>query len=627
MNIDAITPIIEQLRFLRPDWFYAFIALLIFIVLMLRRHKSSIRWKAVVDAQLLPYMLTGSSSKSSRFPLLLTFIAISLGIVAAAGPVVEKLPQPVFREQSALVIALDLSQSMDASDLKPSRLQRARLKLLDMLKARKGGQTALIVYAADAFVVTPLTDDTNTIANLVPSLETSIMPSQGSHAYRAIEKSLELFKQSGVTRGDVLLITDGISDRDITGIESLKAQGHRLSILGIGTAEGSPIPTEHGFLQDASGAIVVPKLQITALQRAAQSGGGLYLNMQADDSDINRFSELFTKNKIRASLDENKLGETDLRADIWQEEGPWLLLLVIPLAALGLRKGWLLCLPLLLMPVADPAYALDLDHLWSKPDQKAMRAFKQGDAATAAEQFEQPDWKASAYYRAGNYEESLRLLDNPASSDDFYNRGNALAKLQRYQEAIQAYDEALKLNQHNDDAQYNREQVKKALPQQQNESQQEGEDQKDNDSKNKDQQNSSDKSEAEQNNKEQQQGESEQQQSQQDGAESSPEKNTEQSESEKDKEKQDQAKVEQAMKDAAEKEQQENEQQKKQEESEQQGEQDSLSLSNTEEINEDDQATEQWLKRIPDDPGLLLRRKFHYQYKQLPEQTPSNEQW
>ena len=639
MNTEMFTAMLGQLQFLRPEWLYAFIPLLLFLILMLRRHKSSMSWKSVCDAKLLPYILTQVTTKASRLPLLLVLIAASLAIVAAAGPVFEKLPQPVFREQSALVILLDLSQSMDATDIKPTRLQRARLKLLDILKARKGGQTALVVYAADAFVVTPLTDDSNTIANLVHTLETGLMPSQGSHAFRAIEKSLDLFKQSGTKRGEVLLLTDGVSDRDIKAIELLSAQGHRLSILGIGTTEGSPIPMDGGFLQDSNGAIVLPKLRPIELQQAALKGGGLYINMQADDSDIERLNTLFTRNKLNIGLDEQKLGETDLRADIWQEEGPWLLLLVIPLAALWFRKGWLVCIPLFIMPISEPSYALELDHLWRSADQKAMRAFNAGDAATAAEAFERPDWKSSAYYRAGDYEQALNALDTPVSSNDHYNRGNALAQLGRYPEAIKAYDEALRLDENNEDAAFNREQLEQAM--QQNNQQQSGEQNEQSEDK---QASDNEQQQSEQQSSQQQ---SSQQQSSEDPSsedEASQDEQSARKESDQEQEPQqqspqqqasqeqqadpadeqdtqpDKSEIEQAMKDLQEQEQQ-------QSESEEQAEQEAMAMKQSESINEEDQATEQWLKRIPDDPGLLLRRKFEYQYKRLPEQTPSNEQW
>ncbi|MGD8933694.1 MAG: hypothetical protein PVF35_02865, partial [Gammaproteobacteria bacterium] len=133
----------EQLHFLRPEAFYAFIPLFLFVLLFLTGKVTSPSWKAVCDNKLLPYVLTAGGRKSSLLPMLLIIVATSTCIIALAGPVWKKLPQPVFREESALVIALDLSQSMHATDIKPSRVERAKLKVLDIIDARKGGQTAL----------------------------------------------------------------------------------------------------------------------------------------------------------------------------------------------------------------------------------------------------------------------------------------------------------------------------------------------------------------------------------------------------------------------------------------------------------------------------------------------------
>ena len=121
------------------------------------------------DAELLPYLLQEKAVNQSRWPLTTGAIAALLVIIALAGPTWQRVPSPVFRNESALVIALDLSRSMDAEDIKPSRLIRARYKIADILKQRKDGQTALLVYAGDAFTVTPLTDDTETIDESVIS--------------------------------------------------------------------------------------------------------------------------------------------------------------------------------------------------------------------------------------------------------------------------------------------------------------------------------------------------------------------------------------------------------------------------------------------------------------------------
>jgi len=608
--MEMVVNIAEQLHFLRPEAFFAFIPLLLFVVLYLTSKATSPSWKSVCDNKLLPYVLTTGTKKSSLLPMLLIILASSVSIIALAGPVWKKLPQPVFREESALVIALDLSQSMHATDIKPSRLERAKLKLLDIIDARKGGQTALIVYAATAFTVTPLTDDDNTIANLVPALEPELMPAQGSNIASALKLSAELLQQAGITRGDVLLVTDGISGSVDSAINTLTANGHRLSIIGIGTPEGSPVPLSGGFLTDSSGAIVIPKLETAELQRAAVKGGGIYVNMQAGDSDIRKLASLFESKRVRTETE-----DTDLTADIWEEEGPWLLLLVLPIVALWPRKGWLLCLPLIVLPVPQPAYALDMQSLWLNPDQQAMKAFDAGNAATAAELFRDNDWKAAAHYRAGNYEQANTLLASPESSNDYYNKANVLAKLGSYKEAIDAYDQALNLDPGNEDARYNRELVKKALEQQQ---QQNGQQQQQSD----DQQKSQDQAQQQDQSQSQQQTGDQQQQDDQTGNE---QQRTEQQDQLTDvSDKQDEESSDEQQENMQQSEQQQDTEDQQQLQAQQQDE--AVDQEDAETV-ESEQAMEQWLRRIPDDPGGLMRRKFIYQYRQMPDQAGSDQPW
>lgn len=632
---------IENLHFIRPSWFYAFIPLVIFILILFFRHGNSMGWKTVCDAKLLPYILNKKTKKSSRLPLLLVAFTASISIIAAAGPAFEKLPKPVYKEQSTLVILMDLSQSMDASDLKPSRLERAKLKLLDILKTRKAGQTALIVYAADAFVVTPITDDTNTIANLVPTLQTGLMPSQGSHAYIAIEKSLSLLRQAGANQADILLITDDITERDQEAINDLTSKGLRLSVLGVGTEEGSPISLNGGFLQDSSGSIVIPKLEPENLQRAASNGGGIYVNLRADDTDLNTLNTLFFSRKVQ---DDKETKNIELTADIWQEEGPWLLLLILPLVALWFRKGWLLCFLFFVLPAPEQAYAFDIDHLWSSPDQKAMRAFNNGKTDEAATQFKDNRWKAASHYQSGDYEQALESLRNPTTSNDHYNRGNALAKLGRYPEAIKAYDEALNLDSNNKDASFNREQVEYALKKQQQQSddssdkEKQGDESGDSDKNqqnNEDGQKESSGDKESENNQDQKNADANKQTSseseQQASKNKAENKNSKGDFSDKSDDSMNQAaipepdknKVEQALKDA---------QKSAEEDAKNQAEDNNEDIQQTSqiektEVSEDDQAVEQWLKRVPDNPDQLLLRKFLYQYKNMDRKTPSDQSW
>jgi Ca-activated chloride channel family protein len=504
-----------------------------------------------------------------------------------------------------------------------------------LIKARKGGQTALIVYAATAFTVTPLTDDDNTIANLVPSLEPELMPAQGSDITSALRLATELLQQSGITRGDVLVITDGVPDSASSAVKVLADNGHRLSFMGIGTTEGSPIPLSGGFLSDSSGAIVISRLEPFQLQQAALKGGGMFVSMQADDSDIEQLAELFASKRIKTETE-----GTELTADIWQEEGPWLLLLVLPLVALWPRRGWLLGIVLFTLPVPEPAYALDkedawpidTENLWLSSDQKAMKAFNAGDAEKAADLFKDSDWKAAAHYRLGNYEKSNELLSSPESSAGYYNKGNALAKLGNYEEAIKAYDNALNMDPENEDARFNRDLVEKALEQQQ---QQQNDQQQDN---NQDQ--SQDQSNEQQQQDSQQQDQSQQQQDQQSSEQQQQDEQSaedqQDAEQQANEQKQDQLTDINEQKDDESQDQQEQQQpdvqqaeeepDTKEQQLQSQQQHEAVEKEDAETV-ESEQAMEQWLRRIPDDPGGLMRRKFIYQYRQMPNQAEAQEPW
>ena len=672
--INEVLIIQNNLHFIRADWFYAFIPLFLFLYLSHKTTLNNKNWLGVIDQQLLPFVLSKTGRKQRRYPLLLIFIACSLCITALAGPVYKKLPQPVYREQSSLVILLDLSQSMNATDVKPSRLSRAKLELLDLLKTRKTGQTALIVYAADAFVVTPLTDDNATIANMVPSLTTDMMPAQGNNLSNALDKAFSLFSQAGIINGNILVITDDIHQRDEIAIKEIFSKGHRFSVFGIGTTEGAPVPLDGGFLQNSEGAIVIPKLYPARLQNYALQGGGLYSSQQADNSDIDEFTVLFQSTDVSKDIDTE-----NLNANVWQEEGHWLLLPLLFFAALWARKGWLATLLLFVFtaigPIAQPAYAdttstqsnyLDTKNLWSRADQKAMQAFNSGDNKKAAENFTQPEWKASAFYRNNDFEAAAKTLENANSSDDYYNKGNALARLGKFEDAIKAYDKAIELNATNEDASYNREQVKQALKkqQQENQSQQDQKQQQDDQSQDSQQSDNQQQDDPQQNSEQQ---DEQQQSSQQSDKQSSDQPGKDNNESDSDQEQQSEEKTDpqeqqqmeqeqleqrdakaEAEQQKQEEQQYQQQQKEKQDETQQQDDQQQPPDSANKEIEhkdseekpldievnpmeasitEDEKATEQWLKRIPDDPGGLLRRKFYYQYRQIPNQSDDNEPW
>jgi Ca-activated chloride channel family protein len=528
-----------------------------------------------------------------------------LATLSLAGPSWNRVEQPVFRSEQAIVIALDLSRSMDAQDLKPSRLTRARLKILDILERRSAGQTALVVYSSNAFTVTPLTTDSDTVAALVNSLSTDIMPSRGSYPLAAIDKGRQLLEQAGVSQGEVLLITDGgTSPAAERAAENLQSAGYSLSVLGVGTTEGAPIPRAGGgFVTDRAGNIAVPRLEANSLRQLAAAGGGRYAVMTSDDSDIDAI--------LSGEVGSGSSTDDSLATDQWQEEGPWLLLLLVPLAAFAFRRGLIVVLFVFILPLAEPAQAFTWDDIWLTKNQQAQRLLEEGSAPDAAALFEDPTWRAVANYRAGEYGGSAAGFAEDEAVKNLYNLGNALARMGEFESALDAYEEVLEISPESEDALYNRDLLQDLL--EQNQDSQDGEQG--------DQQNSSEAGGGAQ----QSEGESESDQSGQEGASGDPGAEGEQGDaSVRDEDSASQEDME-AMQAELERAAQEANQHSAEA-------QDQPGMSEAEaqamrRAQEQQQAMEQWLRRIPNDPGGLLRRKFRYQYQRQGRDQDGNNLW
>ena len=588
---------IEHFHFLRPFWLFALIPLAALIWHMQKSNLTSGSWQSVVDPELLQHLLVGQGRVKQSWPVALVALVGFVAIIALSGPVWEKLSQPIYKQQAALAIALDLSRSMDANDLKPSRLTRARHKITDILASRPEGQSALIAYAAEAFVVTPLTEDSATINALLPSLSTDIMPAQGGRADRAVRQALELFANSGVAHGDVLIVSDGFSTTEVVEIERLLREypGFRITVLGVGSEAGGPIPLPGGgFLKDSQGSIVISRMPVDMMRGLATKASGEFRMISADDSDIQALLKIMKTNPF-----ETEAVASSQRADIWRELGPWLVLFVLPLIALAFRRGVLLIIPLLLLPVPPDADALGWDDLWKNRDQRGSLLYEQGAHDQAAEQFDSPQWKASSLYRAGKYDKALEFWNSDNSEDSLYNRGNALAKTGRFEDAIKAYQQVLDQNPQHQDASYNKQLLEEILKQQQQQdpqNQQDSQNQQNNDSQNP-------------NDSNQKQNSGDNQQEAQSDSNSGQEQQSEQTQSE---EEQAEAKTQSAQ----------GEQQQADEEN---AETTETSMGAEEQMSE--QAANQWLRKIPDDPGGLLRRKFIYQYKNRRPADEELNQW
>jgi Ca-activated chloride channel family protein len=625
----------SQFHLLRPLWLLMLIPALVLFVLLLKRRLASARWNGIIDESLMPHVLDQMPTEQARWPLWFILIAWVLTCMALSGPSWEQLPQPVQKKQDALVIVLDMSLSMAAQDVSPDRATRARQKVIDILKQRNEGLTALVVYAGDAYTVTPLTDDGDTIINLVPALSPFIMPAMGSRPDKALALADKLIIDAGLTKANFLLITDGIQPKDINRIENvLGSKKQQLSILTVGTKEGAPIAMqEGGFKRDSNGDIILPKLELETIKQLASKLDIRWHQMSFDDADwyyllnINSLTNkaLQDTNGQDSTFDKKPL---ERQFDLWADQGYWLVFIVIMIAALSFRRGWLLSLVFLITLQPETSYASVWDDAWQTKDQQAQKAFAQ-DPAKAAEIFEDSNWKASSLYRAEKYQQAADnfSVDTDASAkeqaESLFNRGNALAHAGKLEEAIKAYEQSLALDSELADAKFNKALVEKLLQQQEqqdsdekesSDEQQDSDKQKDSDKKQDSDQQKSDQEKSNEQ-KDSDSKDSEQQDSEKKDSEkkSAEEKNKENTDSDKD---QSQSEQEKKAKEEQEK--------KAKEEREKQAQQ---TQAENELSREEKQALKQWLNRIPDDPGGLLKRKFLYQYKQRDHQDEGEVAW
>jgi len=635
-------------HFIRPYWLLAIFALMLVVWLLKKHQFHQSPWQKFLPPHLSGVLLEGanhnlSASKKTLHERLFLSKPLIIGllmIIALAGPTWKKLPQPVYQTERGSVLIMDMSYSMYATDIKPNRLTRARFKAVDLLNKISDGDVGLIAYAGDAFVISPLTQDIKNIELLLPSLSPDIMPELGANPYAALTLAHEMLTNAGHLTGDIYWFTDDVDNNELNDIfDWSNSFGHRLNILGIGSANGAPIKLPSGeLLKDDQGAIVVPRLPIKALQSLSSQGQGNYQTIRNDDSDI---EQLTLQPKVLDNA-KSKQQESQQTGDQWQEQGAWLLLIVLILSLGYFRRGGavllipLTCLPMLLLLttsiVSTASYANEDDEttpapslfkktwqgLWQTQDQQAQTQYNQKNYQRAAQQFEDPQWQGSAHYKAGNFQKALEAYsqgEQANSANSLYNQGNSLAQMKEFDQAITAYEQALKKKPDLQDAKDNLEKIKQLKKQEQQNNDQSQQDKSDNN-----------KSENDKDNQQKQDSDSQQQ------SQEKSDKNQEQQSSQ-DSSNKPQPKDEQQKSDQNKKADKENDEQSKtnqdkktkpsDEATEQAQEKTAEQVAAEQQAKEQSQKHQQLLNKVTDDPYLLLRNKMQLEYQKRRQDSAS----
>ncbi|WP_341964604.1 VWA domain-containing protein [Pseudomonas sp. RC10] len=424
-------------HWLRP-WWLLLLPLLGWLIWRLwNRQKRVGRWQMILPSAFHATLLRGGSGRESKLPWIALSVGWLLALLALLGPSWQRVEQTSQKPVDPLVVLLELTPEMLAADSPPTRLEQARRKLLDLLQARGDSQTAIIVYAGSAHTLVPLSDDLGTSKNLLDALKPSIMPESGQRADLAVNKALDLLKQGDLGVGRLLWIGASLNDGERMGIrQAMTGHAPQLLLLGVGTAEGAPVAQEKGgFLKDAQGGILVPRLDSASLKDFADELGGHFTSLRLTDDDLHELGLLDAPHDLRSQ------GQT-VQLDSWADQGYWLLLPLLLLAACAGRRGWVLCLPLLML-MPQHSYAFDVKDLFQRPDQQGQHLLQRHRPAEAAQRFEDIQWQGIALYEAGDYAGAAQRFAQGNTAADHYNRGNALAKSGELDAALDAYEQAL----------------------------------------------------------------------------------------------------------------------------------------------------------------------------------------
>ncbi len=420
-------------------------------------------WRKVIDTSLLSHLFASSevkkrSSNSKIIVIIWIFLTIAL-----SGPAWQKTPQAMYKNLVPTMIIIDTSNSMNATDVEPSRIFRSVLKAYDLVEEHKGALFSLIAFTSEPYVIVPLSDDENVIKTYLPLLSNKVMPSDGSRLDRAIELAMEELLKGGIKAGHIVVFTDTAShyqddDRAISAASVAARNGYVVSVFGVGTEEGGEIKI--GKYKTTSTAI-----DEQSLIKLVTAGKGRYHKLVNDDADI----KYIFANMDKRIRELNPLVKADIDSVMWQDEGIYFLLPVLILFPFLFRKGTIVVLVISVsLFVSGSAFALDIRELFLSPEQYGKLLIKEKKFSQSEPYFVTNNHLFVASLVYGKQEEKLKaFLSQVDDFNSLYSAGTMLAKQENYELSLKFLEKAVKLNSESEDATINYNIVKKILEKQQ----------------------------------------------------------------------------------------------------------------------------------------------------------------
>ncbi|SEM45772.1 Ca-activated chloride channel family protein [Pseudomonas sp. ok272] len=435
---------LNDFHFLRPAWLLLALFGAALPRLWRRSRDLQRQLRGNIAPHLLPHLLITPQDPHRLRPVHLASALLILGAVGAAGPTWEQ-DRPDFLENRApLILALDLSPSMDASDVAPSRLEAAKHTLHDLVQRRSGARTGLIAYAGSAHLVLPPTDDPALLDTFIQALGVGLINKPGRNVGAVIEQAKRLLAAEQ-SPGTLLLVTDGADTAQLSGLDKqLAGSDLQVLVLAAGSQDGGVIINASGQpLTDSNGRPVLGSFDQDALKQLASATDAPLGSLTLNDDDLD-WVELHAQQHFQsASAEQRELH--------WKDAGYWLCWPLLLIAFCTVRRGWRLnWTPVLLLGLGlgwqpVPAQAGALADAFLTADQQGRWAFEHEHFPAAAALFRDPLWKGIAAYNAADYDLALASVARLDTPQAYFYLGNIYVRRFKFDEAIAAYTQALTL--------------------------------------------------------------------------------------------------------------------------------------------------------------------------------------
>jgi len=448
----------EDFHFLRPVWLWLLLPALIIMVIGWLGLREEVKWLKVIAPHLRPHIIKkGSENRRKRMHSLLIVFA-SIAILGLSGPTWNTVEVPGQTLETPVVLVLDLSQSMMATDLQPSRLERAKFKIRDLLDANPRARFSLVVFSGTAHTVVPLTKDYSIIRSHLEGLSPAIMPYPGTDLEAALRVADTL---SQVTEAPtrIILFTDEIEEETFVLLQNRLGQGNtQVEIFPMNTVSGAEVPSPGGSrpMRDAEGKVVYSSLNTEVLEKLNSVEGFQVHPLTLDNSDVEQLANSIAENLEFKEEDERK-------EDDWLDRGLWL---AIPFAFFLLwsfRRGWVIYFLLIIGMLQSCSSDLTFTDWWVSKDFQAQKLFDEEAYEQAAQLYTDPLYKGVAYFKAGDYPNAIENFSLDSTAMGAYNLGLAYFQNGDYAASELAFGKALEMDPELSDARASRDMLEQIL--------------------------------------------------------------------------------------------------------------------------------------------------------------------